>query len=113
MSPSPEPTPGLQTQTCSHCHFSFLPSTDGPAPGMAGAITLAPADEAPPPSERDTLLAPAPALSEESPQHIGRFHVEAFLGEGAFGRVYRAFDPSLKRTVALKVARAEQLSAPG
>src|SRR5262249_45375797 len=45
--------------------------------------------------------------------HIDCFHIEAFLVEGAFGRVYRAYDPSLKRTVALKVARDEQLGQPG
>jgi tetratricopeptide (TPR) repeat protein/tRNA A-37 threonylcarbamoyl transferase component Bud32 len=31
------------------------------------------------------------------------------VGEGAFGRVYEAFDPVLRRVVALKVARPEQL----
>jgi tRNA A-37 threonylcarbamoyl transferase component Bud32 len=32
-----------------------------------------------------------------------------FLGEGAFGRVYEAYDPQLDRLVALKVAKPEQL----
>jgi formylglycine-generating enzyme required for sulfatase activity len=32
-----------------------------------------------------------------------RYRVEACLGEGAFGRVYRCFDERLNRTVALKV----------
>src|SRR5262249_44711381 len=43
------------------------------------------------------------------PKQIGRFSIEVFLGEGGFGRVYRASDPTLKRTVALKVVRLEHL----
>ena len=34
---------------------------------------------------------------------LGRFELKEILGEGAFGRVYRAFDPLLERDVALKV----------
>ena len=37
------------------------------------------------------------------PVLVGRYHVEHALGSGAFGRVYRAFDPQLNRRVALKV----------
>ncbi len=36
---------------------------------------------------------------------IGRFVIESNLGQGAFGTVYRAFDPVLAREVALKVPR--------
>jgi lysine biosynthesis protein LysW len=34
---------------------------------------------------------------------LGRFELRAVLGQGAFGRVYRAHDPQLDREVALKV----------
>src|SRR4051812_42042644 len=43
------------------------------------------------------------------PQRIGRFTIKQFLGEGAFGWVYEAFDPTLKRVVALKVAKPQQV----
>ena len=38
-------------------------------------------------------------------EHVGRFRVVRVLGQGAFGTVYRAFDPLLDREVALKVPR--------
>jgi predicted Zn finger-like uncharacterized protein len=40
------------------------------------------------------------------PDKIGRFEIRARLGAGAFGVVYRAFDPVLKRDVALKTPHA-------
>lgn len=43
---------------------------------------------------------------EAHPQTFGRFSIDSVLGEGASGTVYRAVDPSLNRTVALKVMRS-------
>ena len=40
-------------------------------------------------------------------KRIGRYTIENELGRGAFGRVYRAFDPNLKLYVAIKVLIAE------
>ncbi|WP_439629295.1 protein kinase domain-containing protein [Gemmata sp.] len=47
------------------------------------------------------------------PERVGRFEVRACLGAGAFGWVYRAFDPTLRREVAIKLPRAERLRTPG
>jgi eukaryotic-like serine/threonine-protein kinase len=46
------------------------------------------------------------------PATIGRFQIQACLGEGAFGIVYRAYDPQLDRPVALKVAKPGSLDTP-
>lgn len=41
--------------------------------------------------------------SEASIGRLGRFELKGVLGQGAFGRVYRAYDPQLDRVLALKV----------
>ena len=40
---------------------------------------------------------------------LGRFELMAAVGHGAFGTVYRAYDPHLDRVVAVKVPRAGNL----
>jgi len=40
---------------------------------------------------------------------LGRFEILALLGQGAFGKVYKARDPQLERDVAIKVPRLEVL----
>ncbi len=59
-------------------------------------------------AERPSL----PAAPSAVPARVGRFEVRALLGTGAFGAVYRAYDPQLDRDVALKVPRAEALDSP-
>ena len=45
---------------------------------------------------------------ESLPEQIDRYQVRSLLGTGGFGRVYLAFDPVIKREVAVKVpGRAE------
>lgn len=46
---------------------------------------------------------PTPAESGYSDLRIGRFELGQKLGEGAYGLVYIAYDPHLKRFVALKI----------
>ncbi len=43
--------------------------------------------------------------------HVGRYEIQAIIGEGGFGKVYRAYDPKLERTVAVKELLGERKSA--
>ena len=42
---------------------------------------------------------------DEIPDQLGRFEIQGRLGMGAFGVVYKAYDPKLARQVAIKVPR--------
>src|SRR3954470_24836215 len=39
-------------------------------------------------------------------QRIGRYEIQSELGRGGFGRVFRAFDPTVGRPVAIKTLNA-------
>ena len=41
------------------------------------------------------------------PQTIGRYQVQESIGFGAMGAVYKAFDPLIKRTLAIKTIRLD------
>jgi len=43
---------------------------------------------------------------------IGRYHILERLGQGGMGVVYRAFDPQIERTVAIKVISAQLVDQP-
>jgi hypothetical protein len=48
----------------------------------------------------------------EGPVQLDRFELQAELGVGSFGYVFRAWDARLERTVALKVQRAGSFASP-
>jgi len=45
-------------------------------------------------------------------QALGHYRIEAKLGEGGHGVVYRAFDTHLDRPVAIKILRADATTSP-
>jgi serine/threonine protein kinase len=49
-------------------------------------------------------------VAHEPAVRIGRFELREVLGEGAFGRVFLAFDPELERPVAIKVPHGDGLT---
>jgi serine/threonine-protein kinase len=47
---------------------------------------------------------------DEAPAAIGRYRIESVIGRGAMGVIYRAHDPDIDRSVAIKLVRADLLS---
>jgi eukaryotic-like serine/threonine-protein kinase len=47
------------------------------------------------------------------PERFGKYVVKAILGRGAMGTVYRAFDPDIRRDVAVKTIRWDLVSESG
>jgi len=56
------------------------------------------------------MLEPAMPFPPERPTPTFPYQVEARIGEGAMGIVYRAIEPSLERRVAIKSLRAQMLA---
>ncbi len=88
---------------CPHCGQLFaLRSADSSSPKPPPAEAVRAAYPSPPNLPRPDAL----------PSQLGRFQVRARLGVGAFGTVYRAYDPQLDREVALKVPLPGTLDSP-
>jgi serine/threonine protein kinase len=72
------------------------------APGNAGTSNLSPR----------CAKVPRAEDSMAEPQTIGRYKILSELGHGAMGAVYRAEDPMMDRTVAIKTILAAALTGP-
>src|SRR5262245_49859649 len=55
---------------------------------------------------------PSTTRLDSQVQKLGKYEIVDAVGQGAFGTVYRARDPELGRTVALKVPRSGNLAGP-
>ena len=60
----------------------------------------------------DPERTPTPAHTPSGPHRISRFELRRQLGKGGCGIVFLAYDPKLRREVALKVPRPEMLMNP-
>jgi tRNA A-37 threonylcarbamoyl transferase component Bud32 len=59
-----------------------------------------------------TVPAGSDARPAGLPEQVGPFRIERELGSGGFGTVYLAYDPDVKRRVALKVLQPGRLAQP-
>jgi len=98
---------GVARPRCGRCRATL--NVRQGAQGLTVTLEEAPAS-ALPPVLADPSAAGAPASESEEllagpvmGERLGRYQIEALVGRGGMGSVYRAFDPATKRQVALKV----------
>lgn len=96
-----------KTAKCKQCGEPFLleANVNGGARSTAGSRTGAAAST-------EIQSATAASTKKKAGDLLSRFEVRGKLGAGAFGTVYRAYDPQLDREIALKVPQAGVLDSP-
>src|SRR5262245_33764237 len=87
---------------CPHCHNPIE------------VVTLTPEEISCPSCGSSFRLDTTPSTRQPDAagQKIGKYEVLDVVGQGAIGTVYRARDPELARTVAIKVPRSGNLAGP-
>src|SRR5215471_11038851 len=88
---------------CPHCHNPIE------------VVKLTPGEEIACPSCGSTFRLETDSTTSDRPrpgQKLGKFELLDTVGQGACGTVYKARDPELDRTVAVKVPRAGHLAGP-
>src|SRR5262245_53470725 len=99
--------PPGQNVRCPFCSTTFrIPALTPTAEGLPSDTSIGAGSSAAP--GQPAAGSDAPSM----PATIGPYEVRQKLGEGAFGIVYRAYDPIMQREVAIKMLKANAVQSP-
>jgi serine/threonine protein kinase len=98
--------------SCPNCEASMAEldaAVDPLLAGLSGSTSLPAKATEPLPTH---LLELARAARTQRPDRLGRFEFVGEIGSGSYGTVFKARDPKLGRTVAIKMLRTNRLAGP-
>ena len=110
-SSSDDPGPANKTASAAHEATIDSPATPETSINSFGETIIAPSEDTDGGYEEIGTGQPQ-SDSLDSVESIGKYRVRGILGQGAFGKVYRGYDPQLDREVAIKVPVTKEGKSP-
>jgi hypothetical protein len=93
-------------------HEDLPPTVFHPGPDEAEATSNPSPDASSIPDDQKPTVTYSGPNAGEVPMHVGRYEIRGVIKEGGMGVVYRAWDPMVRRMLALKMVKPTRLATP-